>query len=421
MSRLGTIGHQLYTGQASYEFVGKWRRWVLLSTVVIVVGLVGLGFRGLSLSIDFKGGSQFTFPDKGFSTSQVTDLVTANGAPNPVVQKLSDIQGKNPQYQVQTKTLDSTASAALVNAISSKFDIPKSDISIDTIGSSWGSQITHKAVESLIIFLLAIIVYLSLRYEWKMAAAAIVALVHDLVVTVGIYALVGFDVSPSTVIGLLTILGYSLYDTVVVFDKVRENTAPIAGGSRYTYAQAANLAVNQTLVRSINTSIIALLPVGSLLFVGAGLLGAGSLKDLALALFIGLATGSYSSIFIATPLLVLFKEREPQYVALTKRVSARVGSTGRSVGSVATAAAGAGSTGGAVGTATVVDDRPAPANRSRATNAADDVTDVDDTPTAAEPLPAATPVSRAPTPPVRRPGTPPRRTGGRPSGKKRRR
>ena len=398
-----------------------WRRWLLLSMVVIVVGLVGLGVRGLSLSIDFKGGSQFTFPDKGFSTSQVTDLATANGAPNPVVQKLSDIQGKNPQYQVQTKTLDSTASAALVNAISSKFDIPKSDISIDTIGSSWGSQITHKAVESLIIFLLAIIVYLSLRYEWKMAAAAIVALIHDLVVTVGIYALVGFDVSPSTVIGLLTILGYSLYDTVVVFDKVRENTAPIAGGSRYTYAQAANLAVNQTLVRSINTSIIALLPVGSLLFVGAGLLGAGSLKDLALALFIGLATGSYSSIFIATPLLVLFKEREPQYIALTKRVSARVGGTGRSVGSVATAAAGAGSSGGAVGTATAVDDRPAPANRSRATNATDDVTDVDETPTAAEPLPAATPVSRAPTPPVRRPGTPPRRTGGRPSGKKRRR
>ena len=165
-----------------------------------------------------------------------------------------------------------------------------------------------------------------------MAAAAIIALVHDLVITVGIYALVGFDVSPSTVIGLLTILGYSLYDTVVVFDKVRENTAPIAGGSRYTYAQAANLAVNQTLVRSINTSVIALLPVASLLFVGAGLLGAGSLKDLALALFIGLATGSYSSIFIATPLLVLFKEREPQYIALARRVHARAGTTTRTGG-----------------------------------------------------------------------------------------
>jgi preprotein translocase subunit SecF len=409
MSRLGTIGHQLYTGQASYEFVGKWRRWLLLSMVVIVVGLVGLGVRGLSLSIDFKGGSQFTFPDKGLTTSQVTDLVTSAGATNPVVQKLSDIQGKNPQYQVQTKTLDATASAKVVDAISSKFDVPKSDISIDTIGSSWGSQITHKAIESLIIFLIAIVVYLSLRYEWKMAAAAIVALIHDLVVTVGIYALVGFDVSPSTVIGLLTILGYSLYDTVVVFDKVRENTAPIAGGSRYTYAQAANLAVNQTLVRSINTSIIALLPVGSLLFVGAGLLGAGSLKDLALALFIGLATGSYSSIFIATPLLVLFKEREPQYMALTKRVSARVGTAARSATLTTAAAAGAAAGGGGgASTSTAVDDRPVPV-------------DAGDTPVPLEPPAAGTAVTRAPTPPVRRPGTPPRRQGGRPSGKKRRR
>jgi preprotein translocase subunit SecF len=407
MSRLGTIGHQLYTGQASYEFVGKWRRWILLSTVVMVVGLVGLGVRGLSLSIDFKGGSQFTFPDKGFTTSQVTDLVTSAGAPNPVVQKLSDIQGKNPQYQVQTKTLDSAASAKLVDAISSQFNVTKADISIDTIGSSWGSQITHKAVESLIFFLIAIIIYLSFRYEWKMAAAALIALVHDLIITVGIYALVGFDVSPSTVIGLLTILGYSLYDTVVVFDKVRENTAPIAGGSRYTYAQAANLAVNQTLVRSINTSVIALLPVASLLFVGAGLLGAGSLKDLALALFIGLATGSYSSIFIATPLLVLFKEREPQYIALSKRVAARTGSSARPATAVASAGGSAISAGS--GTATAVQDRPAsPDEPSEA------VPDLE------QPGLPAPGVARAPTP-ARRPGTPPRRQGGRPSGKKRRR
>src|SRR5665213_2006993 len=408
MSRLGTIGHQLYTGQASYEFVGKWRRWVLLSTVVMVIGLVGLGFRGLSLSIDFKGGSQFTFPDKGFSTSQVTDLVTSAGVSNPVVQKLSDIQGKNPQYQVQTATLDSAASAKLVGAIESKFNVAKSDISTDTIGSSWGSQITHKAVESLIIFLLAIVVYLSFRYEWKMAAAAIIALVHDLIITVGIYALVGFDVSPSTVIGLLTILGYSLYDTVVVFDKVRENTGPIAGGSRYTYAQAANLAVNQTLVRSINTSVIALLPVASLLFVGAGLLGAGSLKDLALALFIGLATGSYSSIFIATPLLVLFKEREPQYIALSKRVAARTGSSARPATAVASAGGSVTSTGG--GTATAVQDRP---------TSPDDSTDATP-PEADQPTPPAGNAARAPSP-TRRPGTPPRRQGGRPSGKKRRR
>ena len=275
------------------------------------------------------------------------------------------------------------------------------------MGSSWGKQITSKAIESLIIFLIAIVVYLSLRYEWKMAAAAIIALIHDLIVTTGIYALVGFEVSPSTVIGLLTILGYSLYDTVVVFDKVRENTAPIAGGSRYTYAEAANLAVNQTLVRSINTSVIALLPVASLLFVGAGLLGAGSLKDLALALFIGLATGSYSSIFIATPLLVLFKEREAQYIALSKRVHARSGSAGRLATAGATAAAGSSTaSGGGGGTSTAVEDRP--------TVGGPDAADAASTPPASRP---AVP----PTPATRRPATPPRRPGGRPSGKKKRR
>src|SRR5450432_2784848 len=356
MSRLGTVGHKLYTGQSSYEFVGKWRRWLVLSGVVILIGIIGLATRGLSLSLDFKGGTQFTFPDKGFSVTQVTDVVTAAGAPAPVVQHLSNV-GHGPDYQVQTKALDQDHLKAVTDAITAHLGGPT--VSTDTVGSSWGKQITNKAVTSLILFLLAIIVYLSLRFEWKMAAAALIALVHDLVITVGIYALVGFDVSPSTVIGLLTILGYSLYDTVVVFDKVRENTGPIAGGSRYTYAQAANLAVNQTLVRSINTSIIALLPVASLLFVGAGLLGAGSLKDLALALFIGLATGSYSSIFIATPLLVLFKEREPQYIALTKRVSARVGGSARSANVVAATAAGSAAiTRGGVATSTAVDDRP---------------------------------------------------------------
>ena len=408
MSRLGTIGHQLYTGQASYEFVGKWRRWVLLSTVVMVIGLIGLAARGLSLSLEFKGGTQFTFPDKGYSVSQVSDVATAAGVTSPVVQRLSNVGVGGANFQVESKPLSQGEITKVEAAITSHLNVTSQQVSSETVGSSWGSQITHKAVESLIIFLLAIIVYLSLRYEWKMAAAAIVALIHDLVITVGIYALVGFDVSPSTVIGLLTILGYSLYDTVVVFDKVRENTAPIAGGSRYTYAQAANLAVNQTLVRSINTSVIALLPVASLLFVGAGLLGAGSLKDLALALFIGLATGSYSSIFIATPLLVLFKEREPQYIALSKRVAARTGSSARAATAVASAG-GSSVIGAGGGTATAVQDRPSPDETLGAT-----------APEVEQPAASAGGATRAPSP-TRRPGTPPRRQGGRPSGKKRRR
>ena len=197
------------------------------------------------------------------------------------------------------------------------------DVDYQLIGPSWGAEITKKALYGLFAFLIVVVLFLTLAFEPKMAIAAIIALIHDVFLTVGIYALVGFEVTPATVIGFLTILGYSLYDTVVVFDKVRENTRTIAGGSRMTYSQAANLAVNQTLVRSINTSVIALLPVASILFVGAGLLGAGTLKDLSLALFIGLATGTYSSIFIATPILASLREREPAMKALAKRVGQR--------------------------------------------------------------------------------------------------
>jgi preprotein translocase subunit SecF len=195
--------------------------------------------------------------------------------------------------------------------------------SVNQVGATWGKEITKKAIEALIVFLIVVVIYLSFRFQPKMALAAILALLHDLLITAGIYSLVGFEVSPATVVALLTILGYSLYDTVVVFDKVRENTMGIGAGSRMTYSQAANLAVDQTVVRSMNTSIIALLPVAGLLFIGVGLLGAGTLKDLSLALFIGLATGAYSSIFIATPLLCDLKEREPAMVALRKKVAMR--------------------------------------------------------------------------------------------------
>jgi preprotein translocase subunit SecF len=196
-------------------------------------------------------------------------------------------------------------------------------VSTQVIGPSWGEQITQKALTGLAVFLVLIVVYLSITFEWRMAVAALVALFHDVFITVGIYSLSGFEVTPATVIGVLTILGYSLYDTVVVFDKVKENTRGIQTSSKMTYSEAANLAVNQTLVRSINTSVVGLLPVASLLFVGAYVLGAGTLKDLALALFVGIAVGTYSSIFIATPVLAQLKEREPAMAALAKRVNAR--------------------------------------------------------------------------------------------------
>jgi preprotein translocase subunit SecF len=231
----------------------------------------------------------------------------------------------NDKIRIQTGSLTTEKSNALQDSLASTFGVSVDSIDTQIIGPSWGKEITRKALYGLIGFIAVVMLYLAMAFEPKMAIAAIVAVIHDVFITVGIYALVGFDVTPATVIGFLTILGYSLYDTVVVFDKVRENTRSVTATSKMTYSQAANLAVNQTLVRSANTSIMALLPVGSILFVGAGLLGAGTLKDLSLALFIGLATGAYSSIFIATPLLAVMREREPAMKALAKRVNARGG------------------------------------------------------------------------------------------------
>jgi preprotein translocase subunit SecF len=227
------------------------------------------------------------------------------------------------KVRIQTAALDAAQNNALQDALAAKFSVTVESIDTQIVGPSWGKEITRKALYGLIGFLICVMLYLAMAFEPKMAVAAIVAVVHDVFITVGIYALVGFDVTPATVIGFLTILGYSLYDTVVVFDKIRENTRTITASSKSTYSQATNLAVNQTIVRSFNTSIIALLPVGSILFVGAGLLGAGTLKDLSLALFIGLAVGTYSSVFIAPPVLAQLREKEPAMIALAKRVNGR--------------------------------------------------------------------------------------------------
>jgi preprotein translocase subunit SecF len=251
-------------------------------------------------------------------TSAESAVTDAGITTQIIVQKIG-----NDKVRVQTNALTSVQQAAVEDKLATKFGVSVDSIDSQIIGPSWGAEITRKALYGLFGFLIVVMLYLAMAFESKMAIAAIIAVIHDVFITVGIYALVGFEVTPATVIGFLTILGYSLYDTVVVFDKVRENTRGIASSGKSTYSQAANLAVNQTLVRSFNTSFIALLPVGSILFVGAGLLGAGTLKDLSLALFIGLATGTYSSIFIATPILAALREREPAMQALAKRVGNR--------------------------------------------------------------------------------------------------
>jgi preprotein translocase subunit SecF len=322
MSRLGQLGGRLYRGEVSYDFVGRKRRWYTMSGAILLISIVALFVHGLDFSVDFKGGAVFQFPaSSSQSITEVQDAVTHAGVSGAVVQSLSGLHGK--EWQVQTKALTSSQTLQVESSLESQLNVSGSKISTTFVGPSWGSTITTKAVQALITFLIVIVLYLSIAFEWKMAVAAFVALIHDLVIATGVYALTGFQVSPATVIGLLTILGYSLYDTVVVFDKVRENTAGLLGGARSTYSQAANLALNQTLVRSINTSVIALLPVAAILFVGGGLLGAGELKDLALVLFVGMLSGTYSSIFIATPVLADLKEREPQYQQLAKRVSVR--------------------------------------------------------------------------------------------------
>ena len=319
MSRIGQVGSRLYRGEVSVNFVGRKRTWYSISGAILLISVVALLVRGLDFSVDFKGGAVFQFSAPSASVTQVQNTVSGDGVSGAVVQELTGSLGKS--WQVQTPTLSNSETNTVENTLQNK--LGAKNMSVQFVGSSWGSQITDKAIEALIAFLIVIVLYLTIAFEWKMAVAAFVALIHDIVIATGVYALTGFQVSPATVIGLLTILGYSLYDTVVVFDKVRENTAGLLGGARSTYSQAANLALNQTLVRSINTSLIALLPVAAILFVGGGLLGAGELKDLALVLFVGMLSGTYSSIFIATPVLADLKEREPQYQALAKRVSVR--------------------------------------------------------------------------------------------------
>jgi preprotein translocase subunit SecF len=341
MAGFGGIAGRLYRGEVSVSFVRRQRMWYSISGLILLVSVVAVAVRKLNFSVDFKGGSVFQFPATGNHGSatqgQISALVKNLGGGDSTVQlvssKLLD------QWSVTTKALSQHVQQSIGVAIAHTFHLSsQNQVAITFVGPTWGSQITTKAIEALIIFLIVIVIYLSIAFDWRMAIAAFVALLHDIVITIGVYALTGFQVSPTTVIGLLTILGYSLYDTVVVFDKVRENTAGLLTSQRSTYSDAANLALNQTLVRSINTSLTALIPVASILFVGAGLLGAGTLKDLALVLFVGMLSGTYSSICIATPVLADLKERQPEYKDLAVKVKRRLAGGRRAADAGSTAA-----------------------------------------------------------------------------------
>jgi len=352
MARITDIPGRLYRGDVSVNFVGRQRLWYAISGLILLVSVISLLTRGLNFSQEFTGGSSFQFPETSSTTqTAISRVVEQAGAGSATVQHLSGGLAKS-AWVVQTKSLSPAVSQQVTSAIEKAFGVPANDMSVSFVGATWGGQITSKAVEALIIFLIVIVIYLTIAFEWKMAVAAFIALLHDLVIATGVYSLAGFQVAPASVIGLLTILGYSLYDTVVVFDKVRENTAGLLTSQRSTYSQAANLALNQTLIRSINTSLTALLPVASILFIGGALLGAGTLNDLSLVLFVGMLSGTYSSIFIATPVLADLKEREPQYKDLATKIARRAAG-GRAAQRAAAATA---ATAGVAATASVQQD-----------------------------------------------------------------
>ncbi|MFL6061041.1 MAG: protein translocase subunit SecF [Marmoricola sp.] len=334
MGKFSRLGNALYEGRTSVDFVGRKWLWYAISGVILIASISGLLFRGLNLGIEFKGGVEYSVT---LPASQVTqanadhlvNLVSDSGLPGSeaatAVTVKTSLAGTKPSIKVQTEEMSNADRTKVSDLIAQDMKVanPASDISVEAIGASWGKQVANRAIEGLIVFLFLVTLFIWGYFrEWKMSVAALVALVHDVSITVGVYALSGFEVTPATVTGVLTILGFSLYDTVVVFDKVRENTKDLRS-SRRTYAELANLAVNQTLVRSVNTSIVALLPVGALLYVGQFVLGSGTLKDLALALFVGMAVGAYSSIFIATPLLAQLKSREAAVSEQDRRAKAR--------------------------------------------------------------------------------------------------
>jgi preprotein translocase subunit SecF len=319
----GPIG-RLYHGLTKVDFVGRRKIWFSVSLAIIVIGLGSLGIRGFNLGIDFKGGSSWEVQAPNTTIAKMTTAVKNAGLPDPSVEKLGS---KTYQITADINSLNSTQQLNLtnkvVNVMAKAAGTSPDQVSTSSVGPTWGGQITDKALEALIIFFIAVVAYISIRFEPKMAVAAFVAMIHDLLVTVGVYSLFGLQITPDTVIAILTILGYSLYDTVVVFDRVRDNTNGVLKGGDLTYSEMVNLSMNQTLARSINTSLVAIMPVLAVLLIGADLLGATTLQSYGLALFVGLMSGAHSSIFIASPLLAWMKEREPRYHDLAARVTVR--------------------------------------------------------------------------------------------------
>ena len=308
-SRLTRFGNDLYTGARSYDFVGKRKIWYTIAIVMVIASiLIPVVKGGFNFGIEFRGGSQFQITNVKTTSQTPAEGAVASVVPNAVAHVTSV---NNNAVRVQTDQLTADQSRQVADALAKAYNVPGTEVASSFIGPTWGADVTQQSIQGLVVFLLLAFIAMALYFRtWKMSASAIISLFHDLIITAGIYALVGFEITPATMIGFLTILGYSLYDTVVVFDKVRENTREELELTRRTFPEAVNLAVNQTLVRSINTAVVAVLPVASILFIGAFALGADTLRDISLALLIGIIVGTYSTIFLAAPMYSQFREGE---------------------------------------------------------------------------------------------------------------
>ncbi|CAJ1505256.1 protein translocase subunit SecF [[Mycobacterium] holstebronense] len=324
---------RLYTGTGAFEVIGKRRMWYAISGAMVAIAIVSILVRGFTFGIDFAGGTKVSFPRGDTSVTQVEEVFRKSVGNNPESVVVVG-NGNSATVQIRAETLSNEQTEKLRDDLFDAFqpvgpngEASKQAISDSAVSETWGGQITKKAVIALVVFLLLASLYITVRYEWFMTISAMISMVFDILVTAGVYSLVGFEVTPATVIGLLTILGFSIYDTVIVFDKVEENTSGFEHKTRYTYAEQANLAINQTFMRSINTSLISALPIISLMVVAVWLLGVGTLQDLALVQLVGVVVGTYSSIYLATPLLVTLRERTQLVQNHTRRVMRRRNAT----------------------------------------------------------------------------------------------
>jgi len=313
-----SIWHRLYNGETDIRFIPRWRLWFAISGVVIAIGVLALFGRGLNLGIEFEGGVSWQVPVGDSSVDSMRGAVESAGLSDATVQTIGT--GNGERLRIKAELGEGDDPDVIAKAIADEAGVKVGDVAQQTVSKSWGDQITKKAQRALLIFLVLVSLYIAFRFEWKMALATLIALVHDILVTVGIYAVFSFEVTPATVIAILTILGYSIYDGIVVFDRVDENAKALAITGDRTYSTMVNDSMNQVLMRTLNTSITALLPILSLLVLGSLILGATTLQDFSLALFIGLASGAYSSIFIASPSLALLKEREERWQAVAARL-----------------------------------------------------------------------------------------------------